>query len=170
MAAVTPELAAQLRDILVEDMKGEHRTTLAVLRSCPEEHLDYAPHEKAMSFGKIAVHIYTTGPWFLGVITRKEPPTMAGEPPRRLPDLERLCRDFHDGYIQGIRALAPEQLARNVDFFGQGEYPAITLLRWNLHHLIHHRGQMQTYLRIMGARCPQIYGPTADDTAEASTL
>jgi uncharacterized damage-inducible protein DinB len=28
---------------------------------------------------------------------------------------------------------------------------------------IHHRGQLSTYLRPMGARVPSIYGPSADD-------
>jgi len=29
--------------------------------------------------------------------------------------------------------------------------------------LIHHRGQLTTYLRAMGAKVPQIYGPSADE-------
>jgi uncharacterized damage-inducible protein DinB len=29
--------------------------------------------------------------------------------------------------------------------------------------IIHHRGQLSTYLRPMGAKVPQIYGPTADE-------
>ncbi len=32
-----------------------------------------------------------------------------------------------------------------------------------LHDLIHHRGQLSTYLRPMGAKVPQIYGPSADE-------
>jgi uncharacterized damage-inducible protein DinB len=28
---------------------------------------------------------------------------------------------------------------------------------------IHHRGQLSTYLRPMGAKVPQIYGPSADE-------
>ena len=29
--------------------------------------------------------------------------------------------------------------------------------------IIHHRGQLSTYLRPMGATVPQIYGPSADE-------
>jgi uncharacterized damage-inducible protein DinB len=29
-------------------------------------------------------------------------------------------------------------------------------------HLVHHRGQLATYLRIHGEKVPSIYGPTAD--------
>ena len=31
-----------------------------------------------------------------------------------------------------------------------------------LNHLVHHRGQLATYLRIHGEKVPSIYGPTAD--------
>jgi uncharacterized damage-inducible protein DinB len=29
--------------------------------------------------------------------------------------------------------------------------------------MVHHRGQISTYLRPMGAKVPQIYGPSADE-------
>jgi uncharacterized damage-inducible protein DinB len=33
-----------------------------------------------------------------------------------------------------------------------------------LHDQIHHRGQLSTYLRPMGAKVPSIYGPSADES------
>jgi len=32
-----------------------------------------------------------------------------------------------------------------------------------LHHTIHHRGQLSSYLRSMGAKVPSIYGESYDD-------
>jgi uncharacterized damage-inducible protein DinB len=32
-----------------------------------------------------------------------------------------------------------------------------------LFDIVHHRGQISTYLRPMGSTVPQIYGPTADE-------
>jgi uncharacterized damage-inducible protein DinB len=32
--------------------------------------------------------------------------------------------------------------------------------------LIHHRGQLTTYLRPMGGKVPSIYGPSADDSGQ----
>ena len=32
-----------------------------------------------------------------------------------------------------------------------------------LSHLIHHRGQMTVYLRLLGVAVPPVYGPTADE-------
>ena len=32
-----------------------------------------------------------------------------------------------------------------------------------LHHIIHHRGQLSVYLRLLGVPVPAIYGPSADE-------
>jgi uncharacterized damage-inducible protein DinB len=31
-------------------------------------------------------------------------------------------------------------------------------------HWAHHRGQMTVYLRLMGAKVPALFGPSADDS------
>ena len=35
--------------------------------------------------------------------------------------------------------------------------------RQNINHLIHHRGQLTVYLRLLDVPLPSIYGPTADE-------
>jgi uncharacterized damage-inducible protein DinB len=35
--------------------------------------------------------------------------------------------------------------------------------RQTLRHLVHHRGQMTVYLRLLDVKIPSIYGPTADE-------
>ena len=37
------------------------------------------------------------------------------------------------------------------------------VLTYFVAHEAHHRGQMTVYLRLMGAKVPAIYGPSADD-------
>jgi uncharacterized damage-inducible protein DinB len=36
-------------------------------------------------------------------------------------------------------------------------------VRNHLNHLIHHRGQLTVYLRLVDVPLPQVYGPTADE-------
>ena len=38
------------------------------------------------------------------------------------------------------------------------QLPAVAYVQFNLFHSIHHRGQLSTYLRPMGAKVPSIYG------------
>jgi uncharacterized damage-inducible protein DinB len=41
--------------------------------------------------------------------------------------------------------------------------PRGMVVRQNLNHLIHHRGQLSVYLRLLDVPVPSIYGPTADE-------
>ena len=43
------------------------------------------------------------------------------------------------------------------------EAPRHVMISDTLNHLAHHRGQMTVYLRLMGAKVPALYGPSADD-------
>lgn len=49
-----------------------------------------------------------------------------------------------------------------VDFRGMFQQPAVLYLHLLMHHSIHHRGQLSTYLRPMGAKVPSIYGESYD--------
>ena len=52
--------------------------------------------------------------------------------------------------------------ARAPDIFTMG-VDRIAVVRQNINHLIHHRGQLTVYLRLVDVPLPSIYGPTADE-------
>jgi uncharacterized damage-inducible protein DinB len=64
--------------------------------------------------------------------------------------------------IKQVEGLSGEQLARSVDFRGMFQLPAVGFLTLAQNHSIHHRGQLSTYLRPMGAKVPAIYGESYD--------
>jgi uncharacterized damage-inducible protein DinB len=43
------------------------------------------------------------------------------------------------------------------------EAPRYVMIQDTINHWTHHRGQMTVYLRLMGAKVPALYGPSADD-------
>ena len=43
------------------------------------------------------------------------------------------------------------------------DLPRHEMIRDTINHWAHHRGQMTVYLRLLGAKVPAIYGPSADD-------
>ena len=43
------------------------------------------------------------------------------------------------------------------------ETPRWEMIQDTINHWAHHRGQMTVYLRLLGAKVPSIYGPSADD-------
>ena len=47
------------------------------------------------------------------------------------------------------------------------ESPRYEVIQDTINHWAHHRGQMTVYLRLMGAKVPAIYGPSADEVSFA---
>ena len=70
---------------------------------------------------------------------------------------ERYTRNFEE-----LAKATPAQLLKVVDFRGIVQQPAIGFIVTGLHHTIHHRGQLTSYLRAMGAKVPAIYGESYD--------
>ena len=61
-----------------------------------------------------------------------------------------------------LRALPADKLTPTVSFFGMMEMPNVKYIGFANNHSIHHRGQLAAYLRALGSKVPNIYGPSAD--------
>ena len=66
------------------------------------------------------------------------------------------------GVAKRLAALPSERWNGMLDWFG-GERAASTMAWSFLFDIVHHRGQITTYLRPMGSTVPQIYGPSGDE-------
>jgi uncharacterized damage-inducible protein DinB len=64
--------------------------------------------------------------------------------------------------------LPGDQLAREMSMMGVLTKPAVIFLSFLIRHTVHHRGQLSTYLRPMGAKVPSIYGGSADEPFQSS--
>ena len=88
-------------------------------------------------------------------------------PPSTMKEVLATYDKHHDQLSQKLRALEPARWERSVPFVVAGnEVMKDTGYEnaWGfLLDMIHHRGQLSTYLRPMGAKVPQIYGPSADE-------
>jgi uncharacterized damage-inducible protein DinB len=69
--------------------------------------------------------------------------------------------------INRIRAMSGEQLRAKIDFLGMFQMAGIVFLSLMIKHSVHHRGQLSAYLRAMGGKVPEIYGPSADTPGSA---
>ena len=73
----------------------------------------------------------------------------------------------HDDITRRLQALDSARWDGNVPFVYQGQevmsVPGYENAWGFLLDIIHHRGQLSTYLRPMGSKVPQIYGPSADE-------
>jgi uncharacterized damage-inducible protein DinB len=100
------------------------------------------------------------------------------ESPEHKPQTSAETATWYDENIKRavatIAKMSAEQLMTPVAFFGVFNLPSAMYLGFMNNHSIHHRGELATYLRPMGAKVPSIYGgsydepfvpPVADETA-----
>lgn len=163
---LTPAAATALRDALVAMMPLENKSCLDVIKACPEDMLSFRPHIKSMTFAAMGIHISSSGLWFLSLVGKEKPMTKGPRVPAKSAALVKSCESMNARFLRAVGRMTPEELAAKHDFLGMGMFPAAWLLNIHLRHLIHHRGQMQMMLRLMGAKCPAIYGPSGDVSFE----
>ena len=143
--------------------------TLKVFQAVPDGKLDYRPHPRSRSAGElISLMAYESHTCCEAVDTGKinwqdqpaatEVNQAADSFTKKNRELEKLLQKVDEETWQG----------RKVQFLVGGQVvfeEALGPMLWgHLFDVIHHRGQLSTYIRPMGGKVPSIYGPSADDT------
>lgn len=139
----------------------ESGTTRNVLARIPEGS-DYRPDPKSRTAQEIAWQIHCEEAM---IIEALETGKVAWAPP----PMPKTMREIVAAYEQQTAAIAKrwkdlpaDRWEGKLDFFGR-QRPASPMAWSFLFDLVHHRGQITTYLRPMGSTVPQIYGPSADE-------
>jgi uncharacterized damage-inducible protein DinB len=158
---MTEETAKTIADFMIDQIEQESATTRKLLTAVPAEHSGYKPSDKCMCALDLATHIAAAEVFFLSGVVN-------GAFEWKQPDLKTPAEvvAFFDekvpGLIGQVRALPAAKLLATLEL-GTWKEPAVTFLTLDLKHGIHHRGQLSTYLRPMGAKVPSMYGPSGDD-------
>ena len=166
MSSLTSDQAAfMLQALGIPALKAEHPMTSAVIAAIPPEGADYRPHPDSRSAFDLAWHIVSAEVKYLdaiasGVFSHDLKPTP--DDIRRPSDILAWYTERFDPAVKRLETTSGDKLLRTVDFYGLRTFPAIVLLQIILNHTIHHRGQLSTYLRPMGAKVPSLYGPSYD--------
>jgi uncharacterized damage-inducible protein DinB len=146
----------------------ESQITASVLKALPAEGLSYAPHPASSTAGATAWTIVRC----LRLCNQLIKSKMADVPHDGYPDHDTIVRDLHKetGALADQLLILDEQVwveKRSVTSNGQVllTQPLGQVL-WLFHvDSIHHRGQLSTFLRPLGAKVPSIYGPSGDSTS-----
>lgn len=170
MEILTAEQAESLTVLVLGGLQNEWQTTRKVILAIPAEKATYRPDEKSRSAMELAWHIAASDVWFLEGVLAGEWPQEAAMPEQvRTPeDIVAWYERTAPGLIEKIRALPGAVLAETMDFFGLFRASRALFLHMDWLHAVHHRGQLSTYLRPMGAKVPSIYGPSADEGIPAA--
>lgn len=160
---------------LLAEYDREVARTRKTLEAIPADaEMGYKPHEKSMSLGRLAGHLTDmTGQWALDTL-RKDKLEFAADhkwepyvPANREEVLKKLDADLAE-VRKAIGATTPEKWDQHWKFIYAGttfiDEPRYQVFRdYVLNHMIHHRAQLSVYLRLLGAKVPGSYGPSADE-------
>jgi uncharacterized damage-inducible protein DinB len=171
----TPDFARAYCDTMLDGFANEVATTKKVIACIPDNKRDYRPDPNARTAWELAWHLANTDIQFLDGIAdlqfKMETPAETDKPKTSAELVDWYDRNYKRA-ADRVRALSAEQLLTPIEFFGVFNLPAAFYLGFLNNHSIHHRGQLATYLRPMGAKCPSIYGGSYDEPfqpAEAQT-
>jgi uncharacterized damage-inducible protein DinB len=163
------QAAYLLNEVYLVNFKNEHQATKKVIQAIPLDKGDYRPDEISKTALELAWHIVVTEMRFLDAVAAGAfdfTPRPRPESIRNSADLLAWYEENFAPHIETVSSLSGEQLAKMVDFRGMMQLPAVMFVGFAMRHSIHHRGQLSTYLRPMGAKVPAIYGESYD-SAEA---
>ena len=155
--------------IPLEEFEYEMSATRRLLERVPSEHGEWKPHEKSFPLAHLAQLVSMMPGWITNTLTEDEL-DLSGGPGYSVESTETLL-DLFDGNVREARAalesVTGDALGEtwSLKFGGQVvmSMPRDAVTRQNLNHLIHHRGQLTVYLRLLDVPLPSIYGPTADE-------
>lgn len=166
MTALTAEQAMfMLHTLGLPALKNEHRMTTAIIAAIPDNRADYRPHADSRTAFDLAWHVVSAEIKYLDAIAAGVfPHDLKPLPPdvRTPTDILAWYSERFEPAVTRMESTTGDQLLRIVDFYGLREFPAVLLLQLILNHTVHHRGQLSTYLRPMGAKVPSLYGPSFD--------
>jgi uncharacterized damage-inducible protein DinB len=165
-SALSPEFAGSIRETLLYWAARELETTKKVLAAIPDAKSDYRPDPDARTAWELAWHLTSMDIHFMnGIVDFKlnlDVPE-GKDKPKTVAELVAWYDQNFKRAADRIRAMTPEQLVTPIDFLGAFKLPAVTYLAFFNNHRVHHRGQLATYLRPMGSKCPAIYGDSFDE-------
>jgi uncharacterized damage-inducible protein DinB len=154
---------------LLPEFDMEMTTTRRVLERVPTEKGQWKPHPKSFSLGHLTQLIAGMPGWITNTL-RERYLDLARYPGYSYEKTEDLLKSFDRNVADARKAIASskdgdynvEWSLRHGDrvIFTQPRGPVV---RTHINHLIHHRGQLSVYLRLIDVPVPSIYGPTADE-------
>ena len=166
-----------IQDTFLPEFDHEMATTRRLLERVPEDRLDWAPHPKSMTLGRLAGHLVEIPTWIRTTLD-KDSHDLAGADPteveaKRPKHTSRAALlEAFDEATKTARALIASKTDEDLGkpwLLRNGGRTIVSMPRTGvlrsflMNHLIHHRGQLSVYLRLLDVPVPAMYGPSADE-------
>jgi uncharacterized damage-inducible protein DinB len=164
----------KVTEILLGELDREVERSRRALQEVPSGKYDWKPHDKSMIFGYLADMVATIPTWITMQIKQDEldvapegESKIKQQPKETSEALLKALDEAAASARSALESTTDEHLATPWKLLAGGKVvltgPRYEMIQDTFNHWTHHRGQMTVYLRLMGAKVPAIYGPSADD-------
>lgn len=161
-----------ISEAIVAEFEQEAKNTRKLLKAVPEGRFDWKPHDKSMSLGQLASHIAEAPSWVrsmmepvfdFGAVAAEYKPFAPADPAELLEGFEKNAEAFSEVLSGKDDAFMRETWTmKNGDKVLMSAPRHAAIRNVSLNHILHHRGQLTVYLRLLDVPVPPTYGPTAD--------
>jgi uncharacterized damage-inducible protein DinB len=158
---------------LLAELKHEAANTRKMIERVPTDKLEWRPHEKSMTIGRLATHIADIPIWFDRIINANEFDFATAVFNRETKENTEAILQLFDKRLEeavGILESASDETLNALWTLRRGDHiffqlpRKATLRNFSYNHIYHHRGQLSVYLRLLDIAVPGMYGPSADET------
>ena len=163
----------QLTKSLFLELERESVNTRKMLAAVPQDKFSWQPHAKSMSLMRLASHIAEIPGMFVTQALASDSLDFAtfNYQPKKVRSTEELLKFFDETLQPALETLkkATEEDLMKHWVMRQDEIELVNLPKFAvirslcLNHIVHHRGQLSVYLRLLEVPVPGVYGPSADE-------
>lgn len=159
-----------ISEAFLPEFDHEMESTRKLLECVPDNKLTWKPHEKSMSLGQLASHVVEMAGWGTETIRHETFEIPADYKPYVASNNAELLATLAKNAAESRKAIAgaSDQAMMQPWSLVYGGQPVFTMPRVQvlrsmvMNHVIHHRGQLSVYLRLLDVPIPGMYGPSAD--------
>ncbi len=161
-----------IKDSFIAELKFESSLTKKMLERVPLDKKDWKPHEKSMTIGRLATHIAEISHWASDIANIDDFDFMTAKfishSAESIKELLEIFQNSLDKAIEDLSKMSDEDFSKTW-LVRRGEQvlfnipKKVAIRNMAISHMIHHRGQLSVYLRLLDIPVPGIYGPTADE-------
>ncbi|MFY9551772.1 MAG: DinB family protein [Thermoanaerobaculia bacterium] len=155
------------REFFAQRWKEERPLFVKVLKAMPEGKLDYKPHEKSRPAGRISWGMAEEVRGLSEIVEKGESHWQLLPEPQTVAEIVKAFERNAERLSRLADSMDDTRWASPGKFIAGGQVvfggPIRDHCWWILFDLVHHRGQLSTYLRPMGGKVPAVYGPSGDE-------
>lgn len=161
-----------IREAIIREIEHEGSQTKRMLERIPIFNFDWKPHEKSKAIGQLAIHVAQIPAWTSRILSSKDFDMLTFK--RDVPgiqsadDLVKISETAIKNAITDLQKATDDDIMA-IWSFKRGDQVIFSLPRaaairnMSMNHLIHHRGQLSVYLRLLNIPVPGMYGASADE-------